>query len=124
MGEYINSQTARFDKSHISCGVVEVHHLPEKINKVPFAIATHLYHKANPRPGTFVIFSDAVDDVESSRGLKLANLLRKLSCGEVLNTSKEVNPRSGNTIMVWIFTVNHEKFRKWYQDELANRVED
>lgn len=123
MGEYVNSQTVRFDRSQISCGVIEAHHLPERTQKVPFAIATHLYHKANPRPGSFVIFSDVVDD-EKSRGLQLADLLGKLGCGQVVTTPSRVNPRTGNTIQVFVFVVDHEKFRKWYQDELANRVEE
>lgn len=124
MGEYVNSQNARFDRSHISCGVTEVHHLPVKISNVPFAIATHLYHKANPRPGAFIMWSDVVDDGEKSRGQRLAEALNKLGCGIIGESPKEVNPRTGNVIRVWVFTVNHEKFRKWYQDELANRVEE
>lgn len=123
MGEYVNSTTARFDKSHCSCGIVEVHHLPKNITQTVFSIANHLYNKANPRPAAFVLFSDVVDG-EDERGTRLANALEKLNCGLLLKTLKEVNPKTGNTIRVWIWDVNHDKFRKWYQEELANRVSE
>lgn len=126
MGEYINSKTLRFDRSHVSCGVIEAHHLPENTAQALFAIANHLYNKANPRPGSFVIFSDSVEKGETSRGVNLAARIAKLddSCGTLAATTPQVNPRTGNTIVLWIFTVNHEGFRKWYQDELANRITD
>lgn len=124
MGEYVNSKTVRFDRSHVSCGVIEAHHIPENIGQAVFAIANHLYNKANPRPGSFVIFSDSVEKGEASRGRNLAERLAKLNCGDVFASSRQVNPRTGNTIVLWTFTVNHEAFRKWYQDELANRITD
>lgn len=124
MGEYVNSKTLRFDRSHVSCGVIEAHHLPENLPQAVFAIANHLYNKANPRPGSFVIFSDTVEKGESSRGANLAARIAKLNCGAIMATGPEVNPRTGNTIVLWVFTVNHEAFRKWYQDELANRVSE
>lgn len=121
VGEYVNSQTARFSQSYVSCGVVEVHHLPDKVTQVTFAIANHLYNKANPRPAAFILWSDVVED-GNSRGLTLAKLLEKLQCGEIIQSGKEINPKTGNAIIVWLFEVDHEKFRKWYQDELANRI--
>lgn len=30
MGEYVNSKQVRFDKSHVSCGILEAHHLPQQ----------------------------------------------------------------------------------------------
>lgn len=122
MGEYINSTTSRFDRSLISCGVVELHHIPENTRQVPFSIATYLYHKANPRPGAFVVFSDVVDGDKESRGAKVAELLENMKVGSVIASSRQVNPRTGNVIQVWLFTPDHEAFRKWYQDELANRI--
>jgi hypothetical protein len=123
MGEYVNSQTVRFDRSHISCGVIEAHHLPENTSRTVFAIANHLYNKANPRPGSFIVFSDVVDG-DTKRGLRLAEAIKKLKCGELIESPKAVNPRTGNVIQAWIFAVDHEAFRKWYQDELANRIEE
>ncbi len=134
----VKSTTARFDRSHVSCGVLEVHHLPsDGAQKTVFAIANHLYHKANPRPGSFVLFSDVVSGREH-RGEDLAKAIQAINCGSIWASSKQVNPRTGNTIQLWCFEVNHEKFRKWYldglpgccafnvahQDELANRIEE
>lgn len=124
MGEYVNSRQARFDKSHVSCGVLEVHHLP---NQSPaqtlFSIATTLYHKANGRPAAFILFSDVVDR-EDSRGANLATAIEKLGAGNLFQSDKAVNPKTGNVIRVWLWTVNHDKFRPWYTEEYANRLEE
>lgn len=123
MGEYINSKTARFDKSFTSCGVTEVHHLPDgNPGNTVFAIANHLYHKANPRPSAYVIFSDTVDN---ARGERLAEFVKKLGvAGELFETKPTVNPRTGSIIKLWVLTINHETFRKWYQEEAANRISE
>lgn len=123
MGEYINSQNLRFDRSHISCGVIEVHHIPENTQRSVFAIATTLYHKANPRPAAFLIFSDVVGETYIGRGERLAAAMEKLGVvGNITASDKAVNPRTGNTIRVWLVTLDHDSFRKWYQEELANRL--
>lgn len=125
MGEYVNSRQMQFNKSYVSCGVLEAHHIPKQsASKNIFAIATALYHKANPRPAAFVIFSDVVDGDEK-RGQKMADVIRQMFGQEsVYATPVEVNPRSGNKIQLWVWLLDHEKVRKWYQDELANTVED
>lgn len=121
MGEFVNSKTARFDRSYTSCGVTEVHHLPPNASQTVFAIANHLYNKGNPRPGAFVVWSDVVNEGER-RGENLATALMKVGVGVIQDTPKAANPRTGNIIRVWVLTVDHDKFRKWYQDELANRI--
>lgn len=126
MGEYVNSAQMRFDKSYVSCGILEAHHIPNKSAiKNIFAIATTLYNKANPRPSAFVLFSDTVGESEKSRGETLAAKIKELGiCGELIETKKEVNPKSGNIIKVWLLHLQHDSFRKWYQDELANSLSE
>jgi hypothetical protein len=122
MGEFVNSKQARFDKSHVSCGVVEVHHLPdESPSATVFAIANHLYHKANGRPAAFVVFSDVVDR-KDSRGVGLADEITKMRCGGLFGSTKEVNPKTGHVIKLWVWTLDHEALRKWYTDEYVNRI--
>lgn len=123
MGEYVNSTTARFDKSFVSCGVMECHHLPKGPQaQTVFAIANALYHKANPRPAAYVIFSDVIIRGQNSRGEQLAEALRRILCGKLVETAAEVNPRTGNTIKLWVLHLDHENFRKWYREEAAERV--
>lgn len=127
MGEYVHSKQARFDKSFTSCGIMEVHHLPKLTPSATcFAIANALYHKANPRPTAFFMFSDVVQEGEVSRGQALFKYISSLGgkVGEVYRSKDEINPKTGNTIFVVIVRISHESFRKWYQDELANRVEE
>jgi hypothetical protein len=69
------------------------------------------------------MFSDVVS--ERSRGATLAEFIKKMDVvGELYETKSSVNPRTGNTIKVWLWRVDHEKFRKWYVEEYANRIEE
>lgn len=124
MGEYVNSKQVQFNQSFVSCGALEAHHLPDVTGgKLAFAIATALYHKANPRPSAFVMFSDTV---ENGRGRKLAAFIieSRGTLGDVTRFGPTVNPKTGNTIELWVWHLNHENIRKWWQDELANRIEE
>jgi hypothetical protein len=122
MGEYVNSKQARFDKSHVSCGVVEVHHLPDEqpIDTV-FSIANHLYNKANGRPGAFILWSDVIGG-KQEREKGIADILAKMNVGTLMQSEQEVNPKTGHLIQVWLFHLSHEPFRKWYTDEYVNRI--
>jgi hypothetical protein len=133
MGEYVNSKQVRFDRSTCSCGVLNAHHLPQQSpNKTLFAILTALYHKSNPRPSAFVMFSDVIEE-EKSRGQSLAIEIKKTfgikfvdgtySYPALIESPIEVNPRTGNRIKVWLWTLEHDALRKYYQEELANRIE-
>lgn len=125
MGEYVNSKQARFDKSFVSCGITEVHHLPDQPpNATLFAVANHLYHKANGRPTAFVMFSDVVTSGKDSRGLLLAELIKTANIGECYESPRRINPRTGNAIRVWVLAVDHERFRPWYTEEFANRISE
>lgn len=126
MGEYTNSQQVRFDRSHISCGVVEVHHLPKGERQTCFAMANYLYHKANPRPAAFMIFSDIIGSSRDnlSRGQLLAEYIVSLKVGTLESSAPQVNPRTGNRITAWVFTPDHEKFRAWYTEETMNRIDE
>lgn len=123
MCEYTQSKQARFDKSAISCGIVEMHHLPDATPiAAAFSMANHLYHKANPRPAAFVIWSDVVGLERLGRGELLAEFLIKAGVGGVFDPGKEINPRTGNSIRLWTFKPDHEKFRAWYTEQVMNRL--
>jgi len=125
MGEYINSRQVQIEKSRVSCGVLEMHHLPdENPAKTVLALANHLYHKANPRPASYAIFSDVVDKSTPSRGQRLASYIVDYipKCVVLLATKPETNPRTGNLICLWSLRFIHEEFRKWYTEEVMNRI--
>lgn len=124
MGDYVHSKQARFDKSPCSCGVTELHHLPDQPpEQTIFAIATHLYHKANGRPSAFLLFSDVVGGQTASRGEVLARAIQDMKVpGSLAETPVTINPRTGNRIRVWLLTLDHDTFRKWYSDEYVNRI--
>jgi hypothetical protein len=128
VGEYAHSTAVQFSKSAASCAILEAHHLPNQnpVNSV-FHIANNLYNKANPRPGAFILFSDVVPpDGTLSRGQQIADYLRKMTpqpYRQLYESQKEINPRTGNTVRVWIMHIDHDVFRKWYQEQLANLVQ-
>lgn len=127
MGDYVNSQTAKFDKSFVSCGVVEIHHLPSKTpQQTMYGLANHLYHKANPRPGAYAIFSDVCLVPEGNgRGEHLAAFIKAHpEFGDFWESSRQPNPRTGNIIKLWVLTVNHEGLRKWYAEETMHRIQE
>lgn len=125
MGEYIHSQQVRFDTSTISCGVLNAHHLPADTtgNDMLFSVANNLLNKANPRPAAFVTFSDVTGKQNVSRGELLAEAIDDLGNGSLFTSKKVVNPKTGNTILVWLWTVDHDSLRAWYIEEVANRIE-
>ena len=124
MGDYVHSKQARFDKSFVSCGVVEMHHLPDASpSETVFSLGNSLYHKANGRPAAFVLFSDVVDR-KDSRGSDVAEFIEGLKIGYLYTSLKQANPKTGNVIRVWLLTVDHDAFRKWYSDEYVNRVSE
>lgn len=129
MGEYIHSQQVKFSKSPASCGIMEVHHLPADTtgNDMLFAVANQMYNKANPRPAAFVLFSDVTGKQTTSRGELLAEAIRtfirsKPNKGVITEQGPVINPKTGNTILTWLWTVPHEVLREWYTKELANRI--
>lgn len=125
MGEYIHSQQVQFTRSPASCGILEVHHLPASTtgSQMVFAVANQLYHKANGRPAAFILFSDVVDKQDRSRGELLAQSILDLGFVDLYISARAINPRTGNSIITWLWTVDHDKFRDWYTQEYANRVD-
>ena len=126
MGEYVHSKQVQYTKSPASCGIMEVHHLPSDTtgSQMLFSIANQLYNKANPRPSAYVLFSDVVDPAVQSRGASLAAaILATDEAGKLVSIDKRINPKTGNVITVWILVLDHDSFREWYTQELANRVD-
>lgn len=123
MGEYVNSRQLRIDKSLISCGVLQAHHIPKNIRGAVMAMATALYHKANPRPAAFFIWSDVFKTKSKSRGQLLEDKLLELKVGRIVRQDAAQNPRTGNMINVWVFRPDHVAFRKWYEEAVLHQVE-
>lgn len=128
MGEYTNSTQLRFDRSKISCGILEAHHIPKAVKMAIYSIANTLYHKANPTPAGIIIFSDVVGRKVPSRGEQMADELTTLvlekKVGHLESSLTVVNPRTGNKIRMWTFVPNHDEFRAWYNHVTLNQVDN
>ena len=124
MGEYINSQQIRFTTSPTSCGVLELHHLPDNTaTQLAFSLANALYNKANARPSAFVIWSDLVDGDIASRGERLFDELQSMQVGILFRSRDVINPKTGNTIALFSLTINHDAFKAWFTEEYTNRID-
>jgi hypothetical protein len=74
----------------------------------------------------FVTFSDVTGKQNVSRGELLAQAIQKFleqDDGSFVRTNRVINPKTGNDIIVWLWTVNHDAFRGWYTEAAANRIE-
>lgn len=106
--------------SAISCGVTQISRLSDEQEGNLFAIATRFYHAAHGQPPAFVIWSNLADQV--TNGHRIAHKIDELGFGQVLLTNPEVNPNTGALICVWVWQVNHEKFKEWYKEAKVQKL--
>ncbi len=101
--------------SSISCGVLEIYGFlsDAKDEDIAFQLASHLFHPSKGVPAAFVIWSDTWQSV----GHKFACFLENEFYEELMESEPTENPRTGNTIFVWVWTIPHEKFKQWYQKQ-------
>lgn len=103
----------------MSCGVLELSGLTGDQNKVLFALAAHLYHPARGAPAAFVCWSDTKD----SNGEQLAQALReKFEVSWPWVSVGEENPKTSNTIFVWVWRIPHKTFKEWYIQQRVERA--
>jgi hypothetical protein len=107
----MDNHHAQITGSSASCGILEVSHPDADSKKVAYSIASHLYHPSRGNPVAFAMWSDLVE----SNGAKLAAYLGE-NFGGITETSSCENPKTGNEIQVFIWTIPHEEFRKWYKE--------
>lgn len=105
--------------SQISCGVAQLYNITSDPEKVLYAIATALYHPSRGTPYAFLTWSDAPD----SNGEKFASSLEKVfGAVDLTETDWEENPKTGNHIKVFVWTIPHEDFKKWYIEQRVERA--
>jgi hypothetical protein len=86
---------------------------------VLYSVASYLYHPSRGYPAAFVMWSD----VASGNGWEFFNkLVEKFPNSFVANTRGVENPRTSNTIYVWIWEIPHEALKKWYLEEKVSRI--
>ena len=108
------------DPTLMSCGVRQLSRISEELPEVLFAIANMFYHPSRGVPPAFVLWSDvAYLDTSSSR---LAETIRERKLGDVTMSKISINPITGNHICIWVWTIDHEKFKQFYGEQKILKV--
>ena len=104
--------------SNISCGVLELSRIESDVDKVLYAIAAYLYHPSRGTPAAFLIWSDLKESNGSSLAEKLAAAFGYMTASPLVE-----NPKTSNNIRVWIWEIQHEKFKEWYRKERVKKAQ-
>ena len=112
----------RVNISHtsISCGVLGLSRISTDVEDVLYAIATHLYHPSRGSPVAFFIASDLYRD-ENPTSILMKKVERN-SFGQIEISYPEDNPKTGNTIVIYIWKINHITFKEWYSKQRVIRL--
>jgi hypothetical protein len=104
----------------MSCGVLELSRINEDTEGVLYALGSRLYHPSRGDPVALFIFSDiAFEKTSSSR---LMDEVQKRLFGVVETSFPCENPKTGNVIVVFTWTINHEQFKKWYAEQRVKKL--
>ena len=108
----MDHESVNIRSTTMSCGVMELSRIDSDHNRVLYQIASHLYHPARGQPCAFIVWSDIWGELTNSALLRREILDRKY--GQVEVSFKAENPRTGNIIQVYVWSVDHAKLKAWY----------
>lgn len=108
--------------SSVSCGVGQLARVSSEIDDVLYAIATSLYHPARGNPVAFFMASDIFDISIVTNTDQLMKTAMRYNFGDVTQSAPEDNPKTGNTIVVYVWKINHIPFKDWYANERVKRL--
>ena len=111
--------------SHISCGVLEVGSLLNEVDANIYEIGNSLYHPSRGAPQAFLMLSDRPlvnENPVPSVATLLVGRLQELGLADFVVSKDAINPRSGSLICVWVGTIQHEEYRRWYNNIVAERL--
>jgi hypothetical protein len=107
----------------MSCGVMELSRINEDTEGVLYALGSRLYHPSRGDPVAFFIFSDICHrDEMSSASWHLADAVKRLNLGTIDVSTTAENPKTGNFIVVAVWAINHEAFKKFYADARVKKL--
>lgn len=96
------------------CGVCEISGIGENSPKMILrSAADGLYSDEYQGRFRFMVFTGSTenDSLKTAAALKAFILKNKL--GEVIKTKKRENPNTTNIIQMYVWTINHNTFRRW-----------
>lgn len=113
---------SRVDISHatISCGVRQLSRISDDTLEALFAVASSCYHPAKGTPPAFFIMSDL--SKQQTATSRFIDKVEELELGLVNCNPSQFNPSTGNLITVWVWGIDHEKFKQFYVDQRLKKI--
>ena len=68
-----------------------------------------------------VFFTQATGDNNEKYGNRFAAFILKHNLGSVVRTKGDVNPNSGNYLIMWVWTVNWKATKNWWKENGGGR---
>jgi hypothetical protein len=116
----VDHQRVNIDHLSMSCGVAGLSRIDHAdIEGVGYAIATRLYHPSRGDPVAFFVWSDVVKDGQKNT---LAQWVQVNTFGIVTVSPVADNPKTGNPIAVFTWSINHKRFKNWYATQRVQRL--
>lgn len=106
-------------QSPMSCGVFELSNMTDDIKGIVYQIAGRLYHPSRGNPVAFITWSDTKDSEISKQ---LIDFCDERKLGHFEESNCEENPRTGNIVRIYIWTIRHEIFKEWYSAERIAKI--
>ena len=119
----MDHESVNIRNSTMSCGVMELSRIDSDIEKVLYCIASTLYHPSRGSPCAFFVWSDVwIGEENVPNAERLSELIDNKGLGIVDTCKPAENPRTGNMILVYIWTIHHARFKAWYRKERVKKM--
>lgn len=113
----MDHERVNIHQTSMSCGVMELSRIDDDTIGVLYALASRLYHPSRGQPCAYFVFSDIVPKFEDDIGTSSSRLIKKVReymLGSVTQQPSAENPKTGNIITIYVWLIDHEKFKTWY----------
>lgn len=105
-----------------SCALWCISRISSETDDALYALASRLYHPSRGEPCATIIASDVRESQPTNTDKLMARAEELGFCGDLIRSSPVENPRTGNVIHTYLWDIEHEPFKKWYQDQRVARL--
>lgn len=117
----MDHESVNIRSTTMSCGVMELSRIDSDTNKALYQLASHLYHPSRGAPCAFFVWSD-LGGPQQTTADELDRAVLGKELGRMNYSPMAENPRTGNLILVYTWTIDHAKFKAWYRKERVKRM--
>ena len=117
----MDHESVNIRSTTMSCGVMELSRIDSDVGRVLYQLASHLYHPSRGSPCAFFVWSD-LGGPQQTTADELDRAVLGKELGRMNYSPITENPRTGNLILVYTWTIEHTKFKSWYRNERVKRM--